>query len=160
MTKKTFEQGIAKLIFAFPDKKFETQIIWEYLQDLSDLEFKKAVDEIIATQKDLYPGTNIIALIRERAKTKLRLTSAEAWGIVKNQISQIGSYGQPKFEDPIIAKAVGILGWRELCMSENQEIDRAHFFKVYDSLVEREKNSIMLPERLKKLISETKIRQK
>ena len=43
----------------------------------------------------------------------------------------------PKFKDPLIQKAVDIMGWKELCLSENQVADRAHFMKIYDKLVER-----------------------
>lgn len=39
------------------------------------------------------------------------------------------------------------MGWKELCLSENQEYDRAHFFKVYKSLSERAESDVkMLPQ--------------
>ena len=127
----------------FPIKSL-AEILWIFLQELTDEEFNKAINELISTQKELYPGTNLIALIREKAKTTLSLTAGEAWGIVYNEILKTGNYGTPEISDPIIAKAVSIIGWRELCLSEQISIERAHFMKIYDMLVQREQQEKML----------------
>jgi len=38
------------------------------------------------------------------------------------------------------------LGWRELCSSENQVADRAHFMKIYEAELAREiANAALLP---------------
>jgi hypothetical protein len=71
----------------------------------------------------------------------------EAWEEVMKQIRTIGSYGFPEFTHPLIERAVKIMGWRELCLSEQIEFERAHFFKVYDSLFKRQQDDIRtLPE--------------
>lgn len=71
----------------------------------------------------------------------------EAWGEVKRAIRLYGSYREPQFINAKIAQTVKIMGWLNLCMSENEVADRAHFFKVYASLKDREKfDTIALPE--------------
>lgn len=69
-----------------------------------------------------------------------RVPSAyEAWGMVQAEIRRIGSYSRPDFGQTAIQRAVEIMGWRELCLSDQPEYDRAHFFRVYDSLVSRQR---------------------
>jgi len=64
----------------------------------------------------------------------------EAW---KDVLKAIGRYGCTRtpgvdfaFEDPVVARAVDALGWRELCMSEDQIPDRARFIDLYANLAE------------------------
>ena len=71
----------------------------------------------------------------------------EAWGEVQKAIRRFGYYRVPEFDDPTTARAIEIIGWRALCMSENEMADRAHFFRIYAALAKREHdNVIMLPE--------------
>lgn len=74
-------------------------------------------------------------------------SAEEAWGEVKHAIRVYGSYRDPVFQNVRIAQAVKIMGWLNLCMSENEVADRAHFFKVYQSLQNRDRHeNIALPE--------------
>jgi len=71
----------------------------------------------------------------------------EAWGEVKRAIRLYGSYREPQFTNVKIDQAVKIMGWLNLCMSENEVADRAHFFKIYKSVQDRENyDTIALPE--------------
>ncbi len=125
----------------FPEKKINTLVVYPFLQDLTDQEFEKAITEIITTQEEIYASTNIVALIRKKAKQVKALTAGEAWGIVKKEISSIGYWGKPKFNDSIIEKTVEIIGWRTLCVTERPSIERAQFMKIYESLVSRENDN-------------------
>jgi hypothetical protein len=59
----------------------------------------------------------------------------------------VGYYGSPQFSDDITTAVMAELGWRNLCMSECQEADRARFLQGYDEHCKREKSSmIALPE--------------
>jgi len=74
-------------------------------------------------------------------------SAEEAWGEVKKAIRTYGSYREPVLNNAKIAQAVKIMGWMNLCMSENEVADRAHFFKIYQSLQNREHyDQIALPE--------------
>lgn len=46
---------------------------------------------------------------------------------------------------PIVREAVKRLGFREICLDENQDAVRAHFFKIYSTLIERKTNDAKLP---------------
>jgi hypothetical protein len=158
MKKHNFDKGMAALLCAFPDRKFDCNIFWTFLSDLKDDEFLKSIADIISTKSELYPGTNVIALIREKGKLKEDMTAGEAWAICLREIRRVGSYDYPKSLDPLIEKVISIMGWRDLCLSDNMIADRAHFMKIYDNLVIRKRSEAMLlPEpRLKILIDQTK----
>ena len=152
-----FKKGLGVLLTIFPDKKINSEIYWEYLKDLKDEVFLGAVADISSTYTELFPGTNLVALIRTKALAGDGMTGGEAWGEVIKEISNTGSYGQPKFENPLIAKAVECMGWRTLCLSENTAIDRAHFLKIYDALKKREEyNQLLIGADSKKLLKRIK----
>ena len=72
----------------------------------------------------------------------------EAWGEVQKAISQYGYYRQEEALEsltPIVREAVKRLGFRGICLDENQDAVRAHFFKIYSSLIERKTNDAKLP---------------
>ncbi len=158
MKKNNFDKGMTALMQAFPDRKFDCNIFWSFLSDLKDDEFLRAIADIISTTKELYPGTNVISLIREKGKSKESITAGEAWSICLNEIRRTGSYGNPTFHNPMVSQVVSIMGWRDLCLSENMIADRAHFMKIYDNLIIRKRSEqIMLPEsRIKLLIDKVK----
>lgn len=86
-----------------------------------------------------------MALIRDYALyDPLEKTSADAWGDVEKEKKRVlGIYGKPEFEDETTKRVVEIIGWRNLCMGENVEADRAHFMKMYDQLKKRNKFKAM-----------------
>lgn len=145
MDKKIFKEGIALLLRAFPNKEINPKLAWVLLCDLNNPEYESAIMKIISTQVEIYPNTNMIALIRHNAKEDLNiLTAGEAWGKVLRQISKAGHYGIPKFKDDLVKKSVEAIGWHNICMSENIGIERAHFFKVYEALSGRKKQKDLL----------------
>lgn len=112
--------------------------IWsEMLGDLTDEQFRRGIKSFCLAHRELFPGTNVIANIRHYAVKKHDKTAGEAWGDVLSEIRRTGSYGKPVF-DELTQRAVDAVGWREMCLSENIAIERAHFLKAYDALVERE----------------------
>jgi len=68
MTTQIFNQGIALLNKIFPKLGIEAKIYWAFLNDLDGEYFFRAIQEIVKTIPELYPGTNIIAMIRTRAE--------------------------------------------------------------------------------------------
>lgn len=143
MTKDAFQKGIAVLIATFPEKEIIAEITYQCLKDLSDEQFLRAIVLILKTEKQINKATNIIALIREKALVRDQKLPGEAWLEVRKKIMGVGSYGTPTFKESLIQKAVEIMGWRNLCLSENQMADRAHFLKIYDTLINREEKNIL-----------------
>ncbi len=98
------------------------------------------------------------------------LTAEEAWGEVRRAIRRYGSYGAfdpesqsyrlPPFNGSLIQRTVQIIGWRELCGSENEVADRAHFFKIYYSLAERRNAEAMLLPEIRQTIETLEAKQR
>jgi hypothetical protein len=146
------ETEILKLIgvmaAAYPNTQVSPETLKVYVSMLQDVPLDLltvSVQQCMA-ESEFLPT---IAKIRERA-LKLSQPVApeplEAWGIVLKEISKTGFYRSPKFNDPIIARAVDCIGWQTLCSSENPVADRAHFSKVYEGILRQAENDRrMLP---------------
>jgi hypothetical protein len=68
MTNQSFNKGFSALSVAFPAMSFDAKIFWEMVNDLDGEFFLKAVWEFIKNTQDVFPGTNIIATIRNRTE--------------------------------------------------------------------------------------------
>ena len=153
MDQKIFKQGMAIFVKSFPDKVFDTDVMWEFLQDLEDEDFLEAISKIVMSTKEINRATNLIALIREFAIPE-DMTAGESWGQVLKQIQSVGSYNRPSFKDQITSDCVDFIGWRNLCMSENISIERAHFLKMHDTISKRERiESLTTSHDVKNLIN-------
>ncbi|OOC42172.1 hypothetical protein [Thermosipho sp. 1074] len=161
LNRKTFAAGIALLASVYEKlerittDKFLSEQWYKMLADLTDKQFKYAIEVIVKTHK--FAPT--IAEIREKAveyNHQSDLTPEEAWGIVYTDIRKRGYYAEPHYEDWKLEAAKNAIGWETLCnMTEDTKMaTRAHFMKIYDSLKEREKTTeaIQSPQ-MKQLIS-------
>ena len=68
MTNQAFEQGFSVLLKVFPNMNFDARLFWDMLSDLDGQYFLMSVWEFIKTTKEIYPGSNIIAILRSRAE--------------------------------------------------------------------------------------------
>lgn len=103
---------------------------------LGDLEYR-SVDLAVRSMAGTNTWAPSIAEIRE-AVLELEQgpvrQGAEGWRDFLEAVSRYGSYRVPVFSDPVVARVVASLGWKELCLSENQVADRARFIDLYDRL--------------------------
>lgn len=76
MTNEAFNKGFSTLSMVFPKMEFDAKLFWQTLNDLDGQYFLISVLELIKTTKEIYPGTNIIAIIRSRAE-ELRLEALQ-----------------------------------------------------------------------------------
>ena len=129
-----------------------------WFNQLSDIPYKVAevtLNKWVATNK----WSPSIADIREQA-TGLTQGEAkewgEAWQDVLRAIRLYGSYEEQKALDSLdetTRKVVRRLGYRNLCFSEEIQVDRANFRMIYEQQLHRDKQDAQLPPRLKALIS-------
>jgi hypothetical protein len=131
---------VLKQLFAcYPNtevNKHATLMYVRLLQDIDPADLQTVVDQAVATCKFL----PTIAELRDMYHTLHhvgRLTYGEAWELVQKEIRRIGSYSKPQFSDETTARVVAAMGWKELCMSEDQGRDRAQFRDMYNALVTR-----------------------
>lgn len=142
---------LRQLFSAYANAQVTVETIAIYDRLLSDIppaELETVVYQCIAECKFL----PTVAEIRERyhalTRTLGQLSATDAWGEVKREIRRIGSWGTPQFDDPVVAKVVRNMGWRELCMSESPEgVDRAQFERAYNEIIARgEQMHKLLPQ--------------
>lgn len=69
---------------------------------------------------------------------------SEAWGEVTRALRYTGSWGNPSWDNALIAQAVqDVGGWLYLCTSENPAADRARFIAAYDERLKRRTQDMM-----------------
>jgi|ERR1044071_1481370 hypothetical protein len=134
---------------AYPNAKVSDPTIEVYIAMLKDI----PLDVLTASVQQCMAESEFLPTVAKIRDKALSLSSPvapeplEAWGIVQKEIERAGFYRLPKFEDPIIVKAVDCIGWKTLCCSENPVADRAHFSKVYEGLLRQAENDRrMLPQ--------------
>lgn len=145
----TITQAIRHILTAYPKERsklgqeeirsmFE---VWpQYLNDLDDTLLLAAVQEHI-THSQWLPS---IAELRASAVSIMRQASPahqsaiDAWGEVKRAFLRVGYDGKPEFTNPITAKVIRLMGWRDLCLSDAPEgVDRAQFERYYNEEIRR-----------------------
>lgn len=161
MNRKEIVQAMAIVKAAYPsfyktaDDIKSAVSLWEMMFADDDNSLVLAsVKSHITTNK--FPPT--IADIREKMVdvTTVQVLGEEAWGKVERAIRL---YGYNRMEEalewlgPELGQFTRRFGWRDLCMSENQMADRAHFMKLWDTRSKKEKKDAMLPEGLKKQLA-------
>lgn len=109
------------------------------LKDLPAEKLMKGFRVFCMNHVEIYPGTNIIAHIRKYALGhNEEIGGEEAWGVVLKEMGRCGgAYGTPEFENEIISQSVKAVGWKEICLSENIEAVRAHFYKTFNAIKQR-----------------------
>lgn len=153
---KQITGALGVLAAGYPHFNLTPETIRVYQRTLTDIPgevLDQAVMHLLTTSK-FFPS---VAEIREACfgimTNAAEIPSAfEAWQEVQDQIALCGDYfrydngRKPSYSHPLVSKAVEIMGYQNLCMSDNMVADRAHFFKVYESLYRRaEADMKMLP---------------
>lgn len=134
-------QPILKQLFAcYPHAQVEEPTVAMYLRLISDIppaELQAVVDQAIAESKFL----PTIAELRERHRTLTAPQFApweEAWEYTQRMIRECGAANKPNItSNPALKRTVDIIGWRDLCMSDNMAVIRAQFRDIYNGLVNR-----------------------
>ena len=75
-------------------------------------------------------------------------TAEEAWEEVRKNLNY---YQRQTYSHPLIRAAVDVMGYRNLCCSENPSIDRAQFIKIYNNTETIERGRIEAKQTFEKL---------
>lgn len=133
----------------YPNFNLTVDTIEGYALVLGDIPpdlLRMAAISLAGQEREFFPPAGVIraaafALV-ERADTTP--SAGEAWGAVCAVWR-----GRNRDElHPLIHRAVDAMGgWKQLGLSENPMADRAHFLKVYDVLLDRQRADVrMLPQ--------------
>lgn len=115
--------------------------------DVEKEEMSLAIQKIIATSKYFPTVAEVREALSDIQKGHM-IDSGQAWGEVIAAIQNYGPYkAQEAFDNmsEVTRITVQRMGWRNLCLSENTELDRAHFLKLYLVEAQRQKESNLLP---------------
>lgn len=145
------------------------QMILAWRRQLVDVDSVAALSVVDAYSADGERFPPPAGLIRQRAKLLMSDTGAptpeDAWQEVCNKINSIGYFATTvdfchlgracsgpscdhhviRFSHPAIQSVVDSMGWRDLCLSDTQMADRAHFMKFYASAVESMTREVVKP---------------
>jgi len=121
------------------------------LADIEPVIAKAAVIKV-CRESDFFPSVARIVEAAHELDPRIEKlpTAAEAWEEVAGLIIQFGPYRAPEYSCDLVRRAVRSIGWRQLCVGENIEADRAHFFRLYESMRNKHKEQQEI-ERVMKL---------
>ena len=130
---------MAILAAAFPSAKISKETVSVYVSNLEDITYedgRRAVDNLIRLN-DFFPS--IAALRREVLNSSGLLCPPReaAWLEVEVGLRRHGRLARVEWSHDSIETAVKTMGWTNMCLSENIDVVRGQFFKVYDSISQR-----------------------
>ena len=161
MDKKEFSIFASALRTYYPREKLlpNEQAMALWYNQLKDIPYKVAeatLNKWVALEK----WSPSIADIRQVA-TEIVNGAPKDWGDgweqVETAIRYFGTYREAEAlesMDAITRATVQRLGFKNLCLSENQQADRANFRMIYEQLNERKQKDDQIPEAIKNLISD------
>jgi hypothetical protein len=140
---------VTNIVAAWPRPPLGDETIEIYLEHLIRLDYAttaRAVARLLRTAKFLPTIAEIYeAEARERMGGLGVLTPEEAWAVVQDAFRKVGSY-RPFPGDTVggefLKRAVDMIGWETLCLSDNPIADRAHFFRVYEAVITRQREHV------------------
>jgi hypothetical protein len=152
--KKDIAKVVGIISAAYPNftpNEYTVETYYQTLKDLpTDLLMASTLHSVAEAGRRFAPS---IGEIRGAARELLGEASGvpssyEAWEEVLHQVNvNGGQFGVPVWSHPFVASTVGVLGWRNLCLSENQVADRARFIEAYEQICNRAENrQMMLPQ--------------
>ena len=145
---------IAAVYPRFEVDEFKQNVWLEMLQDVPYELAQVCVKKLILESH--YPPA--IADIRKQVAEistpkSEKLDGATAWGEVTKAIGWYGSYGTEEALASMSPRIVRMIGWREICMSEELGVIRGQFLKMYEQVSAKERQELLLPESLKSQIN-------
>lgn len=162
MDRKEFALFASALRTYYPREKLlpNEQAMELWFKQLQDIPYKLAeltLNTWVATNK----WSPSIADIREKATGYIHGEAkewGEAWQEVLRAITKYGSYQELEALESMsetTRRVVDRLGFRNLCMSEEIQVDRANFRMIYEQEIQREKHNAQIPQNLKAIIANT-----
>jgi len=160
MNKQDIRKLLTLAIANFPNIQEKdmkpTAELWERM--LSDLPYKVAEAALIRVLSinKFFPT---IADIREAAANNKEqgISWIESWGEAQKAIRKFSSYDEPgglNSLSPVTRKVMENIGWKNFCLSENEEVLRGQFRMAFEVVDKREREVNKLPEELKQIIGQ------
>jgi hypothetical protein len=138
MNKDIFKKGISLITSVFNNIHIEAKIYYELLKDLTDEQFEFAIHSIINNVTELYPNSNLVALIRKQVNELNSVSATSAWAIVLDKVNN-----NTPIKDKNVEKVLKLIGGvYAVGHSTNIDYLRGQFFTMYNDLVKENKKEI------------------
>ena len=153
MEKRETAQVLAMLASAYPHIKITKETAEIYHDVLQDLEIGQCVQasRSIVRFSQFFPSASEIRSAVFKELNLLSPLPIEAWGEVIQVASHQGLSKVHEWSHATVAETVKSIGWREICVAENQGVLRAHFLKLYESLAITNDQEILVGSSLREL---------
>ena len=150
MNKHETAEVLGYLAAAFPHAKVTKQTAIVFHDVLSAL---PASDVMVAAKElvrecEFFPSPAQILNAVGRLSGTTSPSSGMAWQEVLRQVGEKGRMGVPEFSHATTEAVVKAIGWRDICMSENVDVLRSNFLRMYDGMAKS-----LDREALKELVS-------
>ncbi len=154
MTKGEVAKLLAVLAASYPKFEVDDLKVQVWHEMLGDLDYgiaSLAIKKLIL--ESTFPPS--IAEVRKAVveiQTPEQTNGAQAWGEVVRAIRRYGYYdpdGAIQSKSNRTARVVQMIGWREICLSEEPGVVRGQFLKMYQQVAEREQKMRLLPQSLR-----------
>lgn len=134
----TVREILKGLFDCYPASKANEGTVLGYLKHFQGIplnELQAAIDQAIE-ECDYLPSVAEIKRRHRLLTRDLSIPTAEtAWEEVRRSFGRVD---RKPWSHPFIEEAVNVIGYRELCVSENQGNDMVRFLRIYANLVERD----------------------
>ena len=140
MTDRQAAELSAMLMAGWPAARCSKATLALYGAKLRGYEYqagRKAVDGLHGTS-DFLPSIKQLQDALDAVSGTARGIADEQWTAVGQAIRAVGTYGAPRFRDPVTEHCVCSIGWRRLCKGDNDAADRAAFVRLYNQVAERD----------------------
>lgn len=164
MTVKEVARLLAFITAVYPNIDIRQGTVEAWTELLGDLPYDVAlagVKKVLSQQE--YPALPAVGKIRFACldlTTTMLPSAMEAWAEVTRAIGLYGYYRQEEamaYMSPMVVRVVRMLGWRDICLSEEPEILRAQFRKAYEAHVTRDREVMVLPADIRKMITDISV---
>jgi hypothetical protein len=155
MTREETSRLVAVMLASVPNHRVDSRSVPDMINAYADLLSDLSYEQCNAAVRALLQTRTWLPSVADIRSTALELTrgpvraGGEAWGGVLNAMKYEGAYRTPGvefvFSDPVTARCVSALGWKELCLSENTIADRARFIDMYDGLAVQDRREVQSP---------------
>lgn len=136
MTEQQAISCVAILAGAYTRHEITRENLETYSEMLRDLDFEAtqgAVKRLICKNK-FFPAISEIRSEVANAACAGLLPAEIAWGEVLRQISKTGHSKIPTWSNPAMKAAVDAVGWRNICLTDNETSTRARFIDAYRAM--------------------------
>ena len=141
------------LASAYPNIKITKETAEMYHDVLQDLDIGQCVlaSRGIVRFSQFFPSASEIRRAVLKQMNLLSPLPIEAWGEVIAVATGEGLRKTHEWSHQTIGEVVQAIGWREICVAENQGVLRAHFLKLYESLANQNDREILVGSSLQEL---------